>query len=258
MSSRQMARYHSQNKRIAARYARYPMTRQGTVILGSLPASGVYGRPGNSEVKGCDYSLAVSPILATTNTNGSEVTLNLVAPGTGSYNRVGRKIRMKSLRLKGNFVYSYTREVTTGDLKAAVIRMVIVYDQQPSGAVPTYDTVFGRTVQDGTESTSYLDPIKYDSMGRFKILKECVFTMNPQLWNNEGGTTDLTQIEAHFDEYIKLKGLETVYSGQSSPCTIADLSTGGLYVYFRCDQNTTGTAVASIGSNSMARLRYYD
>lgn len=228
------------------------------VQFGRLPSTGVYGRPGNSEVKGCDYSLAVSPILATTNTNGSEVTVNLVAPGTGSYNRVGRKIRMKSLRIKGNFLYSYTRTATTGDLPAQVIRMVVVYDQQPSGVVPTYDTVFGRTIQDGTESTQYLDPIKYDSMGRFKILRECCFEMNPKLWNNEGGTTDLTEIEAHFDEYIKLNGLETVYSGQSSPCTIADVSTGGLYIFFRSDKNITGTSVSSIGANSFARLRYYD
>lgn len=251
----------TQKGRSTKRYTprtRSVLPRSSSSFVSSSSIGMVYGRPGTSEVKGCDYALTTSPILATTNTNGSQVTVNLVAPGVVSYNRIGRKIRMKSLRLKGNIQYAYTRTVTTGNLQSQVVRMVVVYDQQPSGAVPTFDTIFGRTVQDGTETAGYLDAVKYDSMGRFKILKESTYEMNPMIWNNEGGTTDLTYVQVNFDEYIKLHGLETVYSGQSSPCTIADLSTGGLYVFFRSDNYVAGTSEASITSNSFARLRYYD
>jgi len=54
------------------------------------------------EIKGMDTELAIAgPVLATTATNGDCFVLNLVQQGAGSWNRVGRKIRMKSLRLKG-------------------------------------------------------------------------------------------------------------------------------------------------------------
>lgn len=249
MGARALARYTSTSRRSAARS--FPNAASSSSI------GMVYGRPGVSEVKGADTDLAINPIIATTSTNGSQYTINLVAPGTGSYNRVGRKIRMKSLRLKGTVKYFYHRTVTTGVIPGANVRMVLVYDQQPSGAVPNFDTIFGRTSQAGTETCQYQDPVKYDSMGRFKILREWNFNFVPRLWNNEGGTVDGAIEEAPFDEYIKLNGLETVYSGQTSPCSIADVSTGGLYVYFRSDQNSA-TAYAFTDTNCVARLRYYD
>ena len=58
------------------------------------------------------------------------------------------------------------------------------------------------------------------------------------------------------DRFIPLKGLETIYSGQSSPCTIADISTGALYIIFRSE--TSNGASNWAVKNSIGRLRYYD
>jgi len=193
----------------------------------------------------------------TTNTNASSFTLNLVRPGTASYNRVGRKISLLSVRLRGFFQLNSLAAATTGLLTGNMVRMVVVYDKQPSGAVPAFDTIFGHTDQAGTESSIFLDPVKYDNMSRFQILKDCVIDMNLLTENQEGGTTDEVQQIYSFDEYVKLGGRETVFSGQSSPCTIADISSGGLYVFFRAATNITSSFIG-LGADSVARLRYID
>lgn len=209
------------------------------------------------EVKGMDTLLSLNPIISTTGTNGSIFVVNLVPPGSASYNRIGRKIQHKSLRVKGSLLFTTSATATTGDQEGNYVRMIIVWDKQPSsGSIPTFDTIFGVTAQDGTESTTRLSPLKYDNMDRFKVLKDCMYVMNPRVIAS-GGTTNQNEQLVAFDEFIKVSG-ETVYSGQSATQTIADISSGGLYVIFRANNNTATTGFASVNSDAIARLRYTD
>lgn len=206
----------------------------------------------SGEKKGMDTILDLDPVLATTNTNGSSFTLNLVEPGNGSYNRVGRKIYNKSARLTGLFQCQQDTNASTQDV-GQNIRMVVVWDKQPSGTLPTWDAIFGITTQDGTEQSSVFAPPRYDNMARFQVLRDKIITMNPMNPNPTNGTF----YKYHFDEYIKLGNRTTVYSGQSSPCTIADISSGALYVYFRSELNTALTNEMNL-TNSHCRFRYSD
>lgn len=211
------------------------------------------------EKKGMDTSLSVGSVVATTNTNDDAVVLNLVQQGVGSWARIGRKVNLQSVRLRGIARFTSAPAVTSGDLNTNALRMVVVWDKQPSGAaIPTFDTIFGLTAQDGTESTTYLAPVKYDNMDRFSVLRDCTYTFSPQVWNNEGGASDASRQDVHFDEYIKLGGREVVFLGQSAPMTIADISTGALYVYFRAEADVTGISQIGIDADSFARLRYTD
>jgi len=212
----------------------------------------------DGELKGVDTDLSVDPVLATTSTNDDVIPLNLVVPGNGSFNRVGRKIHMKSLRLKGSGTFEYGHNATTSDLFGNNLRMVVVYDKQPSGVLPTFADIFGTTTQAGTEASRILDPPRYDNMGRFRVLMDRCVTLNPVLSNENGGTADLAATQFCFDEYIKLKNLETVYSGQSDPQTIADISTGALYFIPRATLNLANISNFAITTFSHARLRYTD
>lgn len=212
------------------------------------------------ETKGVDFPLTIAgPVVATVSTNDNCFCLNLTQQGNGSWNRVGRKINLQSLRLRGEALFISAAAATTGNILANQLRMVVVWDKQPSGgALPTFDTVFGVTGQDATETTTYLNPVKYDNMERFSVLRDKVMTFIPEIWNNEGGTADLTQLVCHFDEFIKLNNRETVYLASSNPATIADVSTGAIYVYFRAKEATDQVNDISITANSFARLRYQD
>ena len=209
------------------------------------------------ETKGMDTDISTGVIVSTTNTNANIGVLNLVQQGAGSWNRVGRKIHAKSIRIKGVVIFGSAPVVATGILSQCSFRMILVWDKQPSGsAIPSFDTIFGITTQDGTESCPDITcPLRYDNMDRFRVLKEW-FISPPSVPLAATGSAPNTFQAVNFDEYTKLPMLESVYSGQSQPMTIADVSTGALYVIMRQTSNS-GTA-SQVTFDGIARLRYRD
>ena len=210
------------------------------------------------ELKGVDTSIVATSVLATTNTNGNILVLNLIRPGTGSWNRVGKNVRLKSVRMYGTIQLRVNPNVTTGDIQSNKIRMCLVWDKQPSGnAIPSFDTIFGTTDQAGTETSDVLDPLKYDSQRRFQILWNKVIALNVPSYFAAGGTFDYWTINRQFDKYLDLKNKTTLYSGQSSPQTIADIDSGALYLVYRA-QTTSNYTLVQVLDDSFARVRYYD
>jgi len=209
-----------------------------------------------SELKGCEYDLDVDPVISTVTTNVFTC-VTLVSPGSGSFNRIGKKVFPKYLYINGEAQYNYRLQGTTSNLIDGILRMVVVWDKQPSGVQPTFDTIFGRTIIDGTESTEVFDPRKYDNMNRFTILKDVyidtgIYTIPPT-----GGSENEVQKSFKITEYIKFpKDSQIVYSGVSVPCTIADVSSGACYVIFRSETAATEGNWNIVGCT--ARFRYTD
>lgn len=215
------------------------------------------------ELKGVDIaniSAQMGVFLATYTTNGAACVLNCVQPGSGSWNRVGRRILMKSVRIRGTLeaLLDNNNDPANNTTRGMTIRMVVVYDKQPSsGAVPTWNTIFGHTDQSGTENASLMDGLRYDNTGRFTVIRDKQFSINPMgIESVPAGNAGVIQTRS-FDEYIPLKGLETIYSGQSNPCTIADISSGALYLFCRYSADTANSA-ANFMNQTCARLRFYD
>jgi len=207
------------------------------------------------EMKGVDTDLSVTAVVGTTNTNANIQVLNLIQQGNGSWNRVGRKTHLSSVRIKGAITFITAPVLATGVASAPSLRILLVWDKQPSGsAIPSFDTMFGITAQDGTESCPDVTcPLKYDNMDRFVVLKDMYMTApcNPSF---SIGSGPQISVNVGIDEYLKLKDLESVYSGQSSPMTIADISTGALYFIVRSQLSGT----SSVNVDGIARLRYKD
>jgi len=211
---------------------------------------------GNLAKKGMDtdVSIAAGSVIDTTTTNASSFVLNLVQQGAGSWNRVGRKIVPKSLRIKGTAIFTMTPLFSSGAQAGNTLRQVVVWDKQPSGgAVPTFDTIFGITAQDGTESCPDITcPPRYDTMDRFQVLSDTMLCSGDAI-SNSIGTAPYLQKTMEIDTYIPLKVGETLFSGQSAPMTIADINSGALYVFYRA-RNNLASAQASV--DAIARLRY--
>lgn len=207
-------------------------------------------RKQDEEKKGMDTTFNQTSVSAVLSGNDDSTCLNLVQMGTGSWNRVGRKIFLKSVRLRGEIINKFTPQ--TGSLNANTFRMIVVWDKQPSGGViPGFNTIFGHTTQTGAESAGLWDSVRYDNMQRFQILRDITFDAQPKIYSSAVST------EVHsFDEYIKLNGKETVYSGQADPMTWADISTGGLLVVVRALFAAENNEFSL--SNCVARLRYTD
>lgn len=237
----------------AARSKQRALIRAGRRTL--PPTVRVYQSSG--ELKGVDVSPVEADVLSTTSTNGAMTTLNLVQQGSGSYNRVGRKVKLHSIMLKIHAEHTSSQLTTTGNLEGNVLRCILVWDKQPNGVLPTFDTIFGNTDQAGTESSGVFDSLRYDNTARFSVLMDKVRTVNPQMNNGTaGGTQNYCITDVWFKKYIKLGNRETVYGSTNNPLTIADVQNGALYLIYRAATNTVGQNEFVVKSDSIARLRY--
>ena len=103
--------------------------------------------------------------------------MNGVQEGVGSWNRIGRYMWNKSLELDLTLRYTSSYGALDTDITSGEwVRAILVWDKQPnSGAIPTFDTIFGQTSQAGVESSSVMDHLRYDNMFRFRVLMdECI------------------------------------------------------------------------------------
>lgn len=179
---------------------------------------------------------------------GNFVALNTPVNGAELYQRVGRKIYMKSLQIRGFIQSSAT---STNDLA----RMIVFFDAQPNTAGPAN---LATLLQDSNAAAGQtaISEINLTNRQRFKILRDKQFYL-PSLTNTAGvltnvGPQDQVMQALQFNEFIKLKGLETIYNGTNGG-TVADITSGSLYVVF-LSLNNTNQWSAAWGS----RLRYYD
>jgi len=187
----------------------------------------------------------VATVTTSFSTAGVFTLLNVPVNGAELYQRVGRKIYMKSIHIRGMV---YAAATTTQDRG----RMVVFYDSQPNAGVSTLATLFADS--NAAHGTSVDSEINLDNRARFKILADKQFIF-PSLTNTAGVLTNLgpqDNILQSFDInlFIKLKGLETVFNGTNGG-TDADITSGSLYV-------VTFGGIGNYGAQWASRLRYYD
>lgn len=232
--------------------------------------------------KGMDTEINAVAIDYATNNTSHVYPLNLLAAGTGSWNRIGRLVQMKSLRIKIRATCDWNvPPYQTGDPSSALpmnrldsrhLRMVIVYDKQPNGSLPQKGEIFQYKTNDGTETGYWNGFLSYDNMERFKILRDEVITFDvppipyaQQLPIGASGLGALEtiqyqyppiQVERMLDVYLKLN-LKTNFKSESQVPTIADIATGALYVVFMTDNNAQDFAPVVV-ADGVARLRYLD
>jgi len=228
------------------------MARRSTTLMG-IPRMSQATYVARTELKGMDTTIAFSPVLDTTNTNGNTLTCNLIQAGTGSWNRIGRKTQLVSMRIQGTATCRHWLDVNT-DVLGNVIRLVVVWDRQPSGgAEPVFNDIFGVTSQGGVETATFFSPPKYDTMDRYRVIKDWYIESEAEATPTAG---NYVQNEFQIDCYIPLPNLETNFSGQSSPMTIADINSGSLYLIARSLRNVADRSDWAVAGN--VRIRYRD
>lgn len=204
------------------------------------------------ECKGMD-TLQIGDIITPNLTNNQLIyPLNLVQSGTGSWQRVGRVIQLKSVSLYGHI--RFLLEPLSGvNITTGYVRMALVYDKRPSGVIPNFNDIFGATSQTGLENVYLYSPLRYDNMERFTLLKD--FTVYPTWCPTVGDLTKPAAItHTNYEVHCELPDLQTVFSGQSVTMTISDISNGALYLVVR--RPAMGNSSCTI--EGQVRLFYYD
>jgi len=213
-----------------AKRARKTGGRQMVAATRSARMSGRYNRamssrlqraPGMSRETGyVDAGL----LTLNADTTGSIALLNTVPQGAGVSQRVGKKIMLKSLQVRG----SLNSNAACINVKTA---LMIVYDKRPTGALPAITDIL-----DTITSTSLNNDA---NSGRFSILKR---------WDEViigNGAAPANYTDAMFknaDFYIPL-ALPTTFKAAGTGA-IGDIENGALYIV-SVGSTTAGTGAAT-------------
>lgn len=187
------------------------------------------------------FQLAATPPVITL--------LNGIQTGSGFFNRVGAKIEMLNLHIRG-----FVTNVTTSLQDFG--RIVVVYDRQPNGAIPTVSDILQTRSQTGAATNSGYSEINLDQRDRFQIIRDYEVHL-PACTNTAGVLTNVSYVS--MDEkyavnlFIPLTNMVTHFKSSSNPTTITDINTGALYLF----------CLDAIGAGNwsffwQARLRYND
>ena len=179
---------------------------------------------------------------------GSIALLNGIQTGASFYNRIGSRVEMINLHIRGFIYYALTSVQDQ-------VRMIVFYDRQPNGATPTASDVLQSRNQSGATINAGSSEINLDQRDRFVIIRD-ILRYIPSVTVTVGVLTNGPQIggqDFQVNEFVKLKGLSTHYKSSSAPTTVGDIATGALFVMFISDTQDSTT-----GFNGNFRLRYAD
>lgn len=189
--------------------------------------------------------------------------INLIQEGTGFWNRVGRKINMKSLYITGLIAPNNTNAAA---LAEDYNRIIVFYDRAANGANINFaDLITSRDqVGTGTSSTA-LDHINMNNKERFIVLMDRRIVTPPIGAMGVTATNNNLNVETNgegsdgnlkIQRFIKLQDLETFYLATTNPATIANISTGALGIAcIAVNANGTSRAYNFVYT---ARLKFYD
>lgn len=211
-----------------------------------LPASRGFrplGLRGTGEKKVIDVAAGTIQI----NTTGSFNLLNGCVQGSDYSNRIGRKIVMRSLYIRG-FAFPEP-SATAANSPSQQARMIIFLDSQPNGAAPA--------VTDLLNSATPASQLNLNNRDRFRVLRDQTFVFGPQVYAvsaTAAPTVTGTPSVADVNCYVKM-GHETIFNAGNAG-TIGDINSGALYMFW------IGSVTAGTGQDANAfvssRVRFLD
>jgi len=259
----------SARKRIlkrAARNLRYTGTTssvgraQNVLLAARRRRNAVTGGFVGTELKYFDTLKAVTNLTGPTDTTtflfnpgtGGDC-LNCPAQGSTALQRDGKKIRMKSLYIKGvvvrNFVEAlaapfppvsvYVAAVLDRQTNAAAASSNVIWKQAPGGASAAFNCMLSRDLENGE---------------RFKILRDQVFDMNlPSLGYAQADAHSTNGLMRHFTWFIPLNGLPA-YFNIGTTAAIANMVRNSISFY--AVQNYVPATGAQAEVAYISRLRF--
>lgn len=205
-------------------------TAQGRPVMGGnrLPAN---LRSFAGEVKALDLPVQSTQGL---NATGSVISLNLIRAGSSFFNRIGRRIELKNITFSAQIQPLRSSALGTSEY----VRVLIIYDRQTNGAVPTIADVLQTTDQAGANTTTSMSGINLNNRDRFRIFIDERITL-PNVTVPAGGPVvtvggnvgvDPLKTTYNIKRFAKLDRELTQYKADSAPAVIGDIATGGLFL----------------------------
>jgi len=166
---------------------------------------------------------------------------NLVQTGAGQSARLGQKICIHRINIRGNYTLAGNEDTTTAPPSNAY-KLLLVLDKQANGAVPNVTTIMT-----DTDIRSLTVPANEP---RFEILYENYTDVNLSAGSGIALTADYAGVVKHFERDLDVH-IPIMYSNASA--TIGAVAGNNLFWIF--------CAFTSTGTNSMfirTRINYTD
>lgn len=195
---------------------------------------------GLNEKKFFDTIIDFAPGISATGENS--ISFNLIPGGADPEERVGRKIRVFSMHVRGNITVASASDATPACVDH--IRLVYVQDKQCNGTVPA--------VTELLETADINSFLKLENSGRFRILKEINHAVAHSTSCGNGSANDHGENSYPFKFTLTWKDPLIIEWGGITG-TISTVKSNNLY----CMMISEG-AIATMGMNSCVRLRYTD
>lgn len=175
-------------------------------------------------------SVDLGPQLQLFDATGATVALTVPKLGAAFFNRLSNRTRAISLQIHGMIEPTNTN---TGIISQTYGRIMVVYDRQPNGALPSVSDILLDTNSSGAVGTDAFSMTNMNNRDRFMILRDrkvvlpAVDALGAGSGNVGGIVTDVScdKQGLRYEEFIKLKGLESLYNSVNGG-TIGDLSAG--------------------------------
>lgn len=228
----------------------------------------VQGAGGATEVKAVDQRTG-GTVTAFFSTGGSVSspcgtgngdTSGYPEEGSGFYNRIGRRIRMKSLHIRGY--------ISPGGGNAAAVsqqmgRIMVLYDRQTNGAAPSIADILTNYDADGTARTTpaALCGLNLNNRDRFVVLRDHQVIL-PAIGINGATPANTAPGDVRNQDgnlvnmFIPLKGLEMHFKASSATGPITDIATGSLLIVTVSNQDANASPAWSFTWSG--RLRFVD
>lgn len=238
------------DNRAAALAKRARLTRAPAASRGFFPTGAA-----RHEIKATDFGYTGHVITTLPTANG--VVWNNIASGSSFFQRIGRRVALKSIYVNGLFKLA---SGANGAPTAQQVRIVVVYDSQTNGATATWADVIQAVGNTGTTSSTIADGLNLSNRDRFKLLIDKRFIM-PAVGPGTGGSvpssgeilggTGVCTMTPLISEYRYLAGMETMYGADSTPPVIGDIKTGSILFFGHGE-------TAEWNLNYSVRLRFTD
>lgn len=214
-------------------------------LRGFVRQAGFYGRysGANPELKFFD-NIKANAAAAVTGTLLDDSLVH-IAEGNGESDRVGRKITLKSLAIKGNWFFTSNAVLANMDNR---LRIIVYCDKQTNGAAATMQHIIS---QNGAVNINAFANLANSS--RFQILFDKTWDVTiPAVGQDAAGTFDNLPQE-HTWTLNKRLNLPIEYDATATDGSIATIRTNNIGVFAVC---SSADVAPTVGYTS--RVRYSD
>jgi len=208
---------------------------------------------GGGQAKFADVPMTLVSLNNTTSNTGT--LLNGLIPGTGVTQRIGRKIRMTSLSIQLG-VQPNNGSTSTVSLPADYVRILLVYDRQSNSTPPMFSDVIQGSTSAATPAVSNApwDGKNVNNRDRFAVLIDKHIEIPDTTGSGINAVGPyMTAKEMQLNRWINLKGLETIYNGDTAG--YASIATGALWLF--CQDNYASGS-STYATQFTARLTFKD